>query len=266
MAGSSAVFPFWLAKSSARVTGKGVRISTPGPYPAFVFATALGASLAWLPLHAGADAGRDQKPPPSILPAASAKPVGAEVWESLFDGKTLGRWKQTPFGGGAEPEVESGVLRVESGEELSGVHWTGPLPKIGYELSLEAQRRSGLDFFCGLTFPVGEKHLTFVVGGWGGSTVGLSSIDHQDASQNATSQTRYFKDNQWYRIRVRVELERVRAWIDAELMADVDTRGKELGLRPGEIELSVPLGIATFRTSASFREIKLSRLDSTKAN
>jgi hypothetical protein len=136
---------------------------------------------------------------------------------------------------------------------------------MNYEISLEAKRRSGLDFFCGLTFPVGKTHLTFVVGGWGGSTVGLSSINHQDASQNDTSKTRFFKDEQWYRIRVRVESQRVRAWIDTELMADVDTRGKELGLRPGEIELSVPLGIATFRTSSSFRDIKLRRLDSGSA-
>ncbi len=179
---------------------------------------------------------------------------------TLFDGKELGGWKQTPFGGGAEASVENGELIVESGEELSGVHYTRPVERMNYEISLEAQRRSGLDFFCGLTFPVGPKHLTFVVGGWGGSTVGISSVDKLDASLNETSKIRYFKDNQWYRIRVRVEPERIQAWIDQEQLVDLNTKGRELDLRPGEIEISVPLGIATFRTTAPFRNIRMQPL------
>lgn len=191
----------------------------------------------------------------------SPAPVAAQTgWTSLFDGKTLGGWKHTPFGGGSEAEVENGFLQVEAGEELSGVQYTGPVPRMSYEVSLEAMRRTGLDFFCGLTFPVGEKHLTFVVGGWGGSTVGLSSIDKQDASQNETHRIRFFKDNQWYKIRLRVEPERIQAWIDAERVVDVNTKGKTLDLRPGEIEIAVPFALATFRTSASFREIRLRTL------
>ena len=198
--------------------------------------------------------------------SGAAKTAGASGvnlgWSSLFDGKTLDGWKSTPFGGGAEAEIENGLLQVEAGEELSGVQYTKPVPRMNYEVSLEAMRRTGLDFFCGLTFPVGEKHLTFVVGGWGGSTVGLSSIDRLDASQNETNQIRFFKDNQWYKIRVRVEPERIQAWIDQEQVVDVNTKGRVLDLRPGEIEISVPFALATFRTAASFREIKLRTLPS----
>jgi hypothetical protein len=153
--------------------------------------------------------------------------------------------------------VENGLLQVEAGEELSGVQYTKPVPRMSYEVSMEAMRRNGLDFFCGLTFPVGEKHMTFVVGGWGGSTVGLSSIDKLDASQNETNKIRFFKDNQWYKIRLRVEPERIQAWIDREQVVDVNTKGKALDLRPGEIEISVPFALATFRTAASFRNIRL---------
>jgi hypothetical protein len=181
-------------------------------------------------------------------------------WISLFDGKTLGGWKNTPFGGGAEAEVENGLLQVEAGEELSGVQYSKPVPRMSYEVSVEAMRRNGLDFFCGLTFPVGEKHMTFVVGGWGGSTVGLSSIDKLDASQNETNKIRFFKDNQWYKIRLRVEPERIQAWIDKEQVVDVNTKGRALDLRPGEIEISVPFALATFRTAASFRNIRLRTL------
>ncbi len=198
--------------------------------------------------------GRSADVGPSKRADANAEEAG---WISLFDGKTLEGWKHTPFGGGAEAEVENGLLQVEAGEELSGVQYTKPVPRMSYEVSMEAMRRNGLDFFCGLTFPVGEKHMTFVVGGWGGSTVGLSSIDKLDASQNETNKIRFFKDNQWYKIRLRVEPERIQAWIDREQVVDVNTKGKALDLRPGEIEISVPFALATFRTAASFRNIRL---------
>ena len=92
--------------------------------------------------------------------------------------------------------------------------------------------------------------------------MGLSSIDKQDASQNETHKIRFFKDTQWYKIRLRVEPERIQAWIDQEQVVDVNTKGKVLDLRPGEIEISVPFALATFRTSASFRAMQLRTLPS----
>jgi hypothetical protein len=169
------------------------------------------------------------------------------------------------FATGRNPEnaavaVNTGLIAILTREELAGVTYKGKPPTMNYELELEAQRRTGLDFFCGLTFPVNQRHLTLVVGGWGGSTVGISSIDREDASQNETTLTRHFKDNQWYKIRLKVEPSRIQAWIDAEQIANVDTTGKDLDLRPGEIDLSTPLGIATFRTTAAFRNIRLRKL------
>ena len=184
----------------------------------------------------------------------------------LFDGKALGGWKRTDFGGGGEAYVEKGVLMVDSGEELSGVQWAQSVPSVNYEFEVEAQRRSGLDFFCGLTFPVGENHLSLILGGWGGATVGISSINGRDASMNETTLTRTFNDFRWYKIRVRVEPSRVQAWLDEERIADVDTRGKTLGLRAGEIELSRPLGLATFRTGAAFRGMVLRSLPVAKGS
>jgi hypothetical protein len=191
---------------------------------------------------------------------AQPEPAAAPKWEALFDGKSLGGWKRTDFGGGGEAAVEDGVLVVDQGEELSGVNWTRAFPKMNYEIELEAQRRSGLDFFCAVTFPVNERFVTFVVGGWGGSTVGISSINRKDASENETSTIRHFKDNRWYKIRVKVEPERIQTWIDEERVVDLETRGKDLGLRTGEIDLSVPLGLATFRTTAAFKNVRLHRI------
>jgi len=73
-------------------------------------------------------------------------------------------------------KVENGLLVLESGY-MTGIHWTNDVPKTNYELSLEARRMSGNDFFCGLTFPIAGTNVSLIVGGWGGGLVGISSID-----------------------------------------------------------------------------------------
>ena len=178
-------------------------------------------------------------------------------WKPIFDGKTLAGWKVTEFGGGGEVAVKDGQLMLPAGNDLTGVNFTGAMPKMNYELVLEAQRVDGSDFFCGLTFPYGEASCTFVVGGWGGSLVGLSSINGDDASENETTKFKKIEKGRWYKIRVRVTAAKIEAWIDDEQMLDVTTKGKKIAMRAGEIELSKPCGIATFRTQAALREIRL---------
>ena len=40
----------------------------------------------------------------------------------------------------------------------------------------------------------------------------------------------------------------------------LELHGRKIGMRAGEIELSQPLGIATFRTRAAIRDIRLRSL------
>jgi hypothetical protein len=131
---------------------------------------------------------------------------------------------------------------------------------MNYEISLEAMRVDGGDFFCGLTFPVDKSPCSFIVGGWGGGVVGLSCIDGYDASENATTRYREFKNGQWYRIRVRVTPSKIEAWIDDEKMVDATTTGREISIRP-EVERSRPLGIASWCTTAAVRTIQVRRVD-----
>jgi hypothetical protein len=98
------------------------------------------------------------------------------------------------------------------------------------------------------------------VGGWGGTVVGLSNIDRADASQNETSREIKFSDRRWYRIRLRVTEEKIEAWIDEEKKVDLKIAGRVLSLRPGDIQKSLPLGIATYMTRAAIRDIRLRRL------
>ncbi len=183
-----------------------------------------------------------------------------EAWQSLFDGKSLGQWKSTEFGGEGKVTVANGQINLQAGANLTGINWSGgALPKTNYEISLEAKKTDGSDFFCGLTFPVGNSFCSLIVGGWGGGIVGLSSIDGQDASENETTQVMSFPDNRWFRIRVKVTPAKIEAWLDDKNVADVVTTGHQIDIR-SEVELSKPLGIATWVTGAAYRDIKIRRL------
>lgn len=182
--------------------------------------------------------------------------------KSLFDGKTLKGWKKIPFGGSGDIEVEDGETVFYMGEVLTGIKIDGEPPlKTNYELSLEAKRIDGVDFFCALTFPIAGDHSTFVVGGWGGSLVGISSIDNMDASENSTGSVQKLDDNQWYKLRVRVTDDRLKAWIDERQVVDLYHKNHEMGMRPGEIEECAPLGVATYQTKAAIRNIRIKAVD-----
>ncbi len=180
---------------------------------------------------------------------------------SLFDGKTLKGWKTTDFGSGGEVKVEDGNLLIGQGDPLTGITFADEPPaRMNYEISLEAMKLSGDDFFCALTAPVDKACGTLVLGGWGGSLIGFSSIDDLDASENTTTQFKKFDKNKWYRIRLRVTPKKIEAWIDDEQWVNADIEGKKVSMRPGEIELSQPLGIATFQTASQFRNITFRKL------
>ncbi len=188
-------------------------------------------------------------------------------WIPLFDGKTLDGWKSTNFGGEGDVTVEKGSLIMEMGSPLTGVTFQDPkkLLKTNYEISLEAMRVQGGDFFCGLTFPVREKeHCSFVVGGWGGALCGISSINGMDASENETTSVKEFKEKQWYKIRVKVTDDKLLCWIDDEKLVDVEIKDRELTTRV-EVDLSQPFGLCSFQTKAAIRDLKIRPIEAAGA-
>lgn len=190
----------------------------------------------------------------------NAKPVTSDVIP-LFDGKTLKGWKSTEFGGEGEVRVKDGLLYLDVGSDLTGITWQGPrkLPKTNYEISLDAMRVDGFDFFCGLTVPVKEEFCSLIIGGWGGGVCGISCIDGYDASENDTTTYREFKSKQWYPIRLRVTDTRIRAWIGKDEILDQDIRDKKINVRV-EVELSRPLGFSAWQTTAALRKIQVRKL------
>jgi hypothetical protein len=194
------------------------------------------------------------KPEP-VKDAVAAPKAADEI--PLFDGKTLGKWKKTAFGGEGDVFVnEDGHLEFGFGAVITGVNWSeAPPATSNYELSLEAMKLDGNDFFVALTFPVKDSHATFVVGGWGGGVVGISSVDDLNASENETMSIEGFEKDVWYKIRVRVTDDQLQAWINDDEAVTLDLEGRKISLLPGDIELSVPIGLAAYQTRAQYRNL-----------
>lgn len=182
------------------------------------------------------------------------------AWQPMFDGKTLEGWTSAGFTNPGELKVEDGAMVLKFGHPLTGANYTRPTPKTDYEVRFEARRINGNDFFASLTFPVGESHATWVLGGWGGDIVGISSIDNWDASENETRSYYNFENGRWYRFRLHVTTERLQAWIDDERVVDVNIAGREVGLRPGPIKFSLPFGFAAYNATGALRKIEYRRL------
>ena len=261
------------------------------------------------------------------LRAPSVYSTNKVSWIPLFNGKDLTGWEETDYAGRGKVLVKNGELHIENGLVITGVTFTNKtiLPKTNYEITYQAKKVNGSDFFALLTFPVGDKHASFVTGGWGGAVTGVSSINSMDASENNTTIYLKYNKDQWYTFRLRVTPENLSVWmnpkehliplkatvasivkayvaeaakagqkltakqaeaalrklnpsLDANIPArdtiyfpgeaqiiDENIKDKVVEMRPGEIELSAPLGFATFQSYGVIRNVLLRKLPPTAA-
>jgi len=183
-------------------------------------------------------------------------------WVSLFDGKTLSGWRvltEKAFVGHKEVRVDNGTIVMERGQLQTGIGWDGAFPSENYEVWLEAMRTDGHDFFCGMTFPVGQEPCTLIIGGWGGSVVGLSNVDHMPAAENMTTNSMSFESNRWYVIHLRVTTKKIDVWIDDQHMISLEREGRSFSVW-WEQEAARPFGIANWDTGSALRHIRFRRL------
>lgn len=163
---------------------------------------------------------------------------------------------------------ESDGLTIKAGQPMSGVvfpSWLSRgLPVTDYTITYESMRVSGSDFFGSVTFPVGsaERCVTFVLGGWGGSQVGISCIDGYDASENSTGSSQPFEQGRWYKVRIEVRTDTLKVSIDERPIVSVNVAGAQLSLRGGEIHHCVPFGFATYGTEGRVRRVVVEKLRS----
>ncbi len=189
---------------------------------------------------------------PAIAPAAD--PI------ALFDGKSLDGWTTTGTPETGTIRVENGAILIPVGRPMTGITTTRKdLPTTNYELSYEAQRLDGSDFFAAATFPVGKSFITFVNGGWGGSVTGLSSLNGADASENDSSTYFVYKNKTVYKFRIRVTDKTIQCAIDGKAVVNVNHADRQVSTRI-ETRVNQPLGFSAYNSTGSIRKVEVRKL------
>lgn len=190
-------------------------------------------------------------------------PVPRGEWK-LLTAEFAPAWKAAGIPDEGGVTIKDGEITLQAGQPMTGARFdvwkSAELPRMRYSIEFEAMRVEGNDFFGTVTFPVDDAHVSLVIGGWGGTLVGISSIDDMDASENHTRGNAYFKNNEWHKVRIEVRDDDLRAWINDKLFVNVSTRGHKLGLRQGGIEKCAPFGFASYATHARVRGVIVRRL------
>lgn len=180
----------------------------------------------------------------------------------LFNGRHLTGWKvlrDIYFDQAGKVYVKDGAMVLGAGNNMTGVQWTGRVLRDNFRITLDAKRVEGGDFFCGLTFPVAKGYVTLILGGWGGTVVGLSNVDYMAADRNNTTRMIEFERNRWYAVEARVGGGRIQIRLDGKLIIDQETKGRHFDVWPHQ-EDARPLGITTYATKGAIRDICVERL------
>jgi hypothetical protein len=229
----------------------------------------------------------------ALLPACGQTPAAAEKKPEVKTVSDFKDWKQQDTGPEAKVEIKpelaepnpakdakpvelnadakkAGVLILKAGAPFCAVKYEGKeelLARTGYEISWDAMRVEGSDFFSALTFPVLKKNskgedinASLVTGGWGGWVVGISSVGHQFASENETTRSYEFETGRWYRFTVQVTPQVIRCLIGGKEQFKLDTRDKTLSMHPSEIQKCEPLGFSTYQTTGAIRNVQIRAL------
>ena len=205
--------------------------------------------------------------PTSQRQAFSQEPQNKEAkdeWKALLVPELREKWNATNVGGEGKIEWKESEVQLEIGFPMTGLNFTGDFPKEGFEIEMEANRLEGSDFLCGLTFPVGKGFCSYIGGGWGGTLVGLSCVDYNDAANNSTTQFFNFENKKWYKFRVRVDAKNITCWIDDKEIVKQAREGHEFQVR-SEVNASRPFGVAVYQSRVAIRNLKYRVLETVEA-
>ena len=206
-------------------------------------------------------------PPKPAPPPAKPRPAppAPEATGAIFDGTSLNGW--LPIEGARRARrpvarIEDECLVLAPGQPFTGVCWTPKHPRIDYELAFEAMRVQGRDQFAGIILPVGKARCSWYVGAFGGRVVGLEILDGKGADKSVTTAEVDFENGLWYRIRLRVERDRIQGWINDTPLLDEKLAGRKLKL-PSWMNWRLPHSLAILAhkgTKTKLRRIHLRAL------
>ena len=222
---------------------------------------ALGAA-AWFWGCLGPSAREQQQAREAEAAAAAAAPAPAAALPQtlepgqeipLFDGTTLGAWTIEELGAHKEVSVADGAIHLGWGNPGTAIRWTGPEASLDYELRFEIQRGEGSgDAHCFVTFPVGDRACTLVLGEW--AAVQCRN-EAPDATEHGGIKRVALEPSRWEPVLLRVLPDRIQASIDGQPVVDLPI---EPPVSP--VADPRPLSIATWSMTASLRELHLKRL------
>lgn len=191
---------------------------------------------------------------PAIFPAAPRSLLRtADAWR-IVENDPFDSHGKVEFLPGDEPGTL--FLKLAAGSPGTGVSYRGPVPRIDYRIEAEARRSGGEDFFYGLTFPIHDQHASLIIGGWSGGVTGISNLDGNSAVENATTGYQPFETGRWYSIGLEVSHKRIAATIDGKPILEIRTGDYQYSVWPQQQSM-IPLGIATWKTSAEIRRLSL---------
>ena len=197
---------------------------------------------------------------------AAPVPVAAVSYR-LLEPPWAGRWEPAGIPEQGKIALAEGELSLEAGGPMTGARFAAwgelELGDRPYTISYAARRLEGEDFFGTVTFPVPGRgaSVSFVLGGWGGSVMGISSIDFSDANENSTRGEHRFSSGNWYRVRLTVTPDLIEARLDERLVVSTAIKGRQIGLRPGFIDHCLPFGFASYGTFARIKDVIAGTVD-----
>jgi WD40 repeat protein/serine/threonine protein kinase/formylglycine-generating enzyme required for sulfatase activity len=184
-------------------------------------------------------------------------------WQLLFDGKSLDGWQVIEMGKEfvrhGRVFAKDGQLVMEKGDPATGIKSTRSLPKIDYEVSLEAMRHGGTGSMCEVIFPVNDQSCKLDLGGGDNKYVYIEHVDGHTGPNNVTRQDMVCENDRWYSLRLRVTDVAIQVWVDDEKVVDFAPEGRVFSLHPNQKPLA-PFGLRTWKTHSTLRNIRLRRL------
>ncbi|MCA8993279.1 MAG: DJ-1/PfpI family protein [Planctomycetaceae bacterium] len=187
----------------------------------------------------------------TILTIAESVGAAEPEWQSLMpvirpaDDTVAGNW-----------QVREGELTVQA---ANGARLSLPVtPPPEYDFRVTFTRHTGVHSIA-LAFVHGGKQATFEVDAWGQHLAGIQQVGGQDLRQNKTQKPNQTLTNgRKYTMLVEVRRNRVRTFLDGELIARLDSDGSDLSMPSvWQLPKANQLGLGAWDAQTTFHSVEV---------